>query len=153
MLFSTKKLGSLHVKLTCNTLFAVLYPQSTYASIYASERSTRLPFSPQRLLEHLATVFWSPVDFISHVYWNIHCFNVWDSSVNKTKSLLLIQGETDINNLERYILLMYVFIFTFRLPPHTAYRILVSQPGLEPMASAVEQWNFNHWTTREVPVF
>lgn len=69
MLFSTKKLGSLHVKLTCNTLFAVLYPQSTYASIYASERSTRLPFSPQRLLEHLATVFWSPVHFISHVYW------------------------------------------------------------------------------------
>ena len=79
--------------------------------------------------------------------------DVWDSSVNKTKSLFFIQGETDINNLERYILFNYVFIFTFWLPPNTPYRILVSQPGLESMPSALEEWIFNHWTTREVSIF
>jgi len=29
--------------------------------------------------------------------------------------------------------------------------ILVPQPGIEPMPSAVEAWMLNHWTTRVVP--
>ena len=29
--------------------------------------------------------------------------------------------------------------------------ILVSQPEIEPVHSAVEIWNLNHWTAREVP--
>ena len=32
-----------------------------------------------------------------------------------------------------------------------ACRILVPQPGIEPMPSAVEARNLNHWTAREVP--
>ena len=34
-----------------------------------------------------------------------------------------------------------------------ASRVLVPQPGFEPMATAVEAWCFNHWSTREVPEF
>ena len=29
--------------------------------------------------------------------------------------------------------------------------ILVAQPGMEPMPSALEAWTLNHWTSREVP--
>ena len=32
-----------------------------------------------------------------------------------------------------------------------ACRILVLQPGIEPVPPTVEVWNINHWTTREVP--
>ena len=91
MLFSTKKLGSLHVELTLNTLFAVLYPQSTYASIYASERSTRLSFSPQSLLEHLATLFWSPVDFISHVIGQTARRVTWEKTWELTVSVPILK--------------------------------------------------------------
>ena len=34
---------------------------------------------------------------------------------------------------------------------HGACRILVPQPGIEPMPAAVEMRNLNHWTTRKVP--
>ena len=33
-----------------------------------------------------------------------------------------------------------------------ACKMLVPQPGMEPMPPAVEMWSLNHWTTREVPV-
>ena len=33
-----------------------------------------------------------------------------------------------------------------------ACRILVPQPGIEPVPPAVEAWSPNHWTTREVPI-
>ena len=36
-------------------------------------------------------------------------------------------------------------------PYHTAFWILVPQPGIEPMPPALEAWSLNHWTTREVP--
>ena len=36
---------------------------------------------------------------------------------------------------------------------HVAYRVLVPQPGMEPMPLAVEAWSANHWTTREFPWF
>ena len=32
-------------------------------------------------------------------------------------------------------------------------RILVPQPGMEPLPPAVETRNLNHWTAREVPIF
>ena len=33
---------------------------------------------------------------------------------------------------------------------HTACRILVPQPGIEPLPLAVEAQSLNHWTAREV---
>ena len=36
-------------------------------------------------------------------------------------------------------------------PCHVACRILVPQPGMEPMASAAEAQSFNHWMARETP--
>ena len=44
-----------------------------------------------------------------------------------------------------------LFFFFFLAAPLLAYRILVSQPGIEPMAPAVEVQNLNHWATRNVP--
>ena len=41
-----------------------------------------------------------------------------------------------------------VFLFWLR---RAAYRILVPQPGIEPVPPAVEARSLNHWTTREVP--
>ena len=32
------------------------------------------------------------------------------------------------------------------------YRILVTQPGIKPMPSALGAWSLNHWTAREVPL-
>ena len=32
-----------------------------------------------------------------------------------------------------------------------ACEILIPQPEMEPMPSAVETWSLNHWTTSEVP--
>ena len=34
-----------------------------------------------------------------------------------------------------------------------AFRVLVSQPGIEPITPAVKVQSLNHWTTREVPCF
>ena len=34
---------------------------------------------------------------------------------------------------------------------YAACRILVPWPGIEPLPSAVEVQNLNHWTAREVP--
>ena len=31
--------------------------------------------------------------------------------------------------------------------------ILVPWPGIDPMPPAVEAWNLNHWTAREVPIY
>ena len=36
---------------------------------------------------------------------------------------------------------------------HTACRVLVPRPGIEPMPRAVEVQSRNHWTAREVPRF
>ena len=41
-----------------------------------------------------------------------------------------------------------ILLFFFWLC-HTACRILVSQPDIEPTPSALEAWSLNHWTTRE----
>ncbi|XP_036716741.1 myelin protein zero-like protein 2 isoform X3 [Balaenoptera musculus] len=35
---------------------------------------------------------------------------------------------------------------------HTAYGILVTQPGIEPVPPALETRCLNHWTAREIPV-
>ena len=44
----------------------------------------------------------------------------------------------------------FLSFFFFFIALH-AMRLLVPQPGTEPKLPAVEAWNFNHWTTREVP--
>ena len=47
---------------------------------------------------------------------------------------------------------MWASSFFFFWPHHTACRILVPQPGIEPVPPALEMQSLNHWTTREVPV-
>ena len=46
---------------------------------------------------------------------------------------------------------MTVCLFIYFWLCHGACRILVPQPGIEPMAPAVEAWSLNLWTAREVP--
>ena len=41
--------------------------------------------------------------------------------------------------------------FFFFRPCHSAYRILVPRPGIEPMPAAVKAQSPNHWTAREYP--
>ena len=36
---------------------------------------------------------------------------------------------------------------------HAAYGILVPRPGIEPTPPAVEAWNLNHWTAKEVQAY
>jgi len=49
---------------------------------------------------------------------------------------------------ENYYFLNLVFIFW---PQHVAFRILVPQPGIEPVSPEVEAQSLNHCATREVP--
>ena len=53
-------------------------------------------------------------------------------------------------------------LFLFSLPIIIIFKIFiylascgmwdfVSRPGMEPMPPALEAWNLNHWTTREIP--
>ena len=44
------------------------------------------------------------------------------------------------------------FLFFFWLH-RVACRILVPQPGMEPVPPALGDWSLNHWTSREVPPF
>ena len=48
----------------------------------------------------------------------------------------------------RYFILFYFLIWLH----HAACGILVPQPGIEPMPSAVKAQSPNHWTAREFPV-
>ena len=34
---------------------------------------------------------------------------------------------------------------------YTAFRILVSSPGIEPIPAAVEGWSLNHWISKGRP--
>ena len=43
-----------------------------------------------------------------------------------------------------------VYFYFIFWPCCGAYRILVPQPGIEPMLSASGAWSLNHWTTRKV---
>ena len=46
---------------------------------------------------------------------------------------------------------MYFLFFSFfLLAAPCVCRILLPRPGIKPMLFAVEAWNLNHWTTREV---
>ena len=47
-----------------------------------------------------------------------------------------------------FVLYFYLFIFW---PHGAACRILVPQPGIEPVPPAVEARSFNYWAAREVP--
>ena len=44
-------------------------------------------------------------------------------------------------------------LFFFFLLCCAACRILVPQPGFEPMLPALGVWSFNHWTAWEVPIY
>ena len=43
------------------------------------------------------------------------------------------------------------FLFFFLVKPHLWHGILVPQPGIKPVSSALEAWSLNYWTTGEVP--
>ena len=45
-----------------------------------------------------------------------------------------------------------ICFFFFFLLHYAACRILVPRPGTEPLHPAVEAWNPNYWTIREVPL-
>ena len=47
----------------------------------------------------------------------------------------------------------FILFFFFFLSCHTACRIPVPQPGIEPIPPAVETWGLNHWTARAVLSF
>ena len=49
--------------------------------------------------------------------------------------------------------LKIIFIYLCFWPCCAVCRILGPQPGIKPTPPALEAWNLNHWTTREVPVF
>ena len=49
-----------------------------------------------------------------------------------------------------FLFFIYFILFIF-LPHHAACRILVPQPGIEPMPPAVEVGSPSHWTAREFP--
>ena len=40
--------------------------------------------------------------------------------------------------------------FRILLFGHMTSGILAPQPGIDPTSPALEEWNLNHWTTREV---
>ena len=50
----------------------------------------------------------------------------------------------------KYWLLAFFFFFFWLLG--IACRILVPQPGIEPVYPAVGAWSLSHWIAREVPV-
>ena len=46
---------------------------------------------------------------------------------------------------------IFILNLTFFFGPcHVSHEILVPQPGVEPVLPAMEAWNLNSWTTREV---
>ena len=49
-----------------------------------------------------------------------------------------------------FVCLFFGFFLIF-WPRHTACRILVPRPGIEPAPPAMKAQSLNHWTTREVP--
>lgn len=50
--------------------------------------------------------------------------------------------------------MFYAFSFLFPFwPQYMAYRILVSQPEIEPVPPAVEAQSLNCWTAREISHF
>ena len=46
---------------------------------------------------------------------------------------------------------VYIYFLFFIFFDRVACGILVPGPGIEPMPPAVEAWNLNHWTAKEVP--
>lgn len=45
----------------------------------------------------------------------------------------------------------FYFLYFLLWPRHTAYRILLPRPGIDPVPPAVEVQSLNHWTSKEVP--
>ena len=49
---------------------------------------------------------------------------------------------------EVFFIIIIILIFW---PCHVAWGILVPRPGIEPVPSALEAQNLNHWTIKEIP--
>ena len=45
----------------------------------------------------------------------------------------------------------YFIILKMFWPCYAAYGIFIPWAGIEPLPSALETWNLNHWTARQVP--
>ena len=65
-------------------------------------------------------------------------------------SLICAQAQFSSNLFYLRLSELLIFILFYFWPHHMACRILVPQPGIEPLPPAVEVWSLNHWTTREV---
>ena len=57
-------------------------------------------------------------------------------------------GNVILGKLVRYL---FIYLFIYFKFVHTACRILVPWPGIEPVTSAVKVQCLKHWTTREFP--
>ena len=82
---------------------------------------------------------------------------VWQATVHGvTKSwtwLSMHAGTTSRTlNLQPFLGYLHFFFFLIFWPCHAAPGILVPQPGMEPMAPALEVQSLNRWTTRESQV-
>ena len=51
------------------------------------------------------------------------------------------------------LLYLFIYLFIYFWPRHTACGILVSQPGVKPAPPALQAQSLNQWTAREVPDF
>ena len=61
---------------------------------------------------------------------------------------LVAQGE---NTNSEILIFVSVSLFFFFFFGHMACRVLIPQPGIEPVSPVVEVWSLNHWTAREFP--
>ena len=67
--------------------------------------------------------------------------------------LCLLQEELVSDSPKEHCRIVLVCLFFFFFGPcYVAFRILVPHLGIEPGPPAVEAWNPNHWTSREVSV-
>ena len=53
----------------------------------------------------------------------------------------------------RYWIGNWKSLFIYLWPHCKAFRILAPQPGIQLRPSAMKEWNPNHWTAREFPLF
>ena len=78
--------------------------------------------------------------------------NIHDMSVSTMTHWLLPSEFSQFIHQNTLSSLSSFFIYLFIWPLHAAYGILIPRPEIEPVSPALEVWNLNHWTAREVPV-
>ena len=93
------------------------------------------------LTSHVCSSYWTGWLHLKHkitLSLKLYSFGFW---VNSFLELL----ESVVSSLSFHL------FFFFNWLCHVACGILVPWPGIEPMPPAMEAWNLNHWTIREVP--